>query len=401
MKQGKDFPTLLDEIKGHKFTKKDYVGDTRQFSVAVDHKSPINLAFKFETFDEAHPGAAHMMPTVHNNVIGAVFEVDPVGDKMDISRLAMQQICSKFKVPFQYAERLYGAHPDVLARDLNTFFNREPKKVMVRTLNDNVRAVLSNRYRILDNFDVAAKVVPIVSGLLGEHWANFIRSCEVTENKLYLKVVHPTLEAEIPPPPGAVMGQGHTIFVDRVKAAFVLTNSEVGLGSLSIAPSVYTERCTNLAVFNRDKFTKYHIGRERKTNGIIQDVTSDETRSLEDAAVLSKVADITKAALDGTIFNKQVEQLTAARGDEIEANPVDTVERLSNSKGLNQDEADEVMKNLIEGADLSRYGLHAAVTRTAEGVNDYDRASELERIGGEIIELPQSDWKVLSQKKAA
>jgi hypothetical protein len=40
--------------------------------------------------------------------------------------------------------------------------------------------------------------------------------------------------------------------------------------------------------------------------------------------------------------------------------------------------------------------LHAAVTRAAEDVESYDRASQLEVLGGEIIELAKSDWRELA-----
>jgi hypothetical protein len=52
---------------------------------------------------------------------------------------------------------------------------------------------------------------------------------------------------------------------------------------------------------------------------------------------------------------------------------------------------------LIEGGSLTQYGLHAAVTRAAQDVADYDRATELEYAGGKIIELPKTEWKVLSE----
>ena len=42
---------------------------------------------------------------------------------------------------------------------------------------------------------------------------------------------------------------------------------------------------------------------------------------------------------------------------------------------------------------MTRYGLQWAVTRLAGETNDYDRATELERLGGQVIELPKTDWQ--------
>ena len=54
------------------------------------------------------------------------------------------------------------------------------------------------------------------------------------------------------------------------------------------------------------------------------------------------------------------------------------------------------MPHLIRGGDLSAWGLANAVTRTAEDVPDYDRATELEAAGGRVIELAPADWKAIA-----
>uniref|UniRef100_B8HYZ5 Uncharacterized protein n=1 Tax=Cyanothece sp. (strain PCC 7425 / ATCC 29141) TaxID=395961 RepID=B8HYZ5_CYAP4 len=38
------------------------------------------------------------------------------------------------------------------------------------------------------------------------------------------------------------------------------------------------------------------------------------------------------------------------------------------------------------------YGLLNAITRTAQDVSSYDRATELEAIGSKVLSLPQSVW---------
>lgn len=63
----------------------------------------------------------------------------------------------------------------------------------------------------------------------------------------------------------------------------------------------------------------------------------------------------------------------------------------------NEGERKGILGRLIADADLTRYGLHSAITRYSqdEAVN-YDRATELERIGGDVIELAANDWKALA-----
>ncbi len=49
-----------------------------------------------------------------------------------------------------------------------------------------------------------------------------------------------------------------------------------------------------------------------------------------------------------------------------------------------------MLRHLATGGDFTRFGLLNAVTRTAEDAESYDRAIELERVGGEILEMPRS-----------
>lgn len=63
---------------------------------------------------------------------------------------------------------------------------------------------------------------------------------------------------------------------------------------------------------------------------------------------------------------------------------------------LNEGEKNSVLQHLIQGGDLSRYGLFNAVTRSAEDQESYDRATEMERLGGEIIDLPATEWKEMA-----
>ena len=57
------------------------------------------------------------------------------------------------------------------------------------------RAFLSNRYRRIDNPDIARVVLPIIGEMEGARF----ESCEITDVRMYLKVVNPRLQAEVVP----------------------------------------------------------------------------------------------------------------------------------------------------------------------------------------------------------
>ena len=75
---------------------------------------------------------------------------------------------------------------------------------------------------------------------------------------------------------------------------------------------------------------------------------------------------------------------------------VDVVEVVQKKFQLTDGERSGVLTNLIKNADLSRYGLLNAVTQMAQTVPSYDRSTDLERLGGQILELPKHDWDLIA-----
>jgi len=67
------------------------------------------------------------------------------------------------------------------------------------------------------------------------------------------------------------------------------------------------------------------------------------------------------------------------------------VEVTARKFGLTIPEKEMTLKHLIEGADLSLWGLTNALTATAQDASDYDRASELEVIGGKFFSLTRGE----------
>jgi hypothetical protein len=54
-----------------------------------------------------------------------------------------------------------------------------------------------------------------------------------------------------------------------------------------------------------------------------------------------------------------------------------------------------VLRHLIAGGDLSGYGLVNAVTHYSQEVEDYDRATDFEVLGGRI-DLSSREWGELA-----
>lgn len=112
--------------------------------------------------------------------------------------------------------------------------------------------------------------------------------------------------------------------------------------------------------------------------------------------MLCKVQDVIRHAFDASAFRRFIDQLEAAVGQQITGDAYAAVEALGPAVGLTSAERQSVLRHLIEGGDLSRYGLMNAVTRTADDVDSYDRATELEATGCRLIGLAKRDWDRIS-----
>jgi len=356
MKQAMGLTELAAELERQKSVKRDFIADTRKLAMAAD--------------------------------VAAVL-IDKV--RYPITPYAERQLAGKLDIPAPFYDRMKGKHPDLLSNMVNGLFEREPAQHMLRTLDGNVRAVLSNGYRPIDNFDFADAVLPVLmkSGVQ-------VESCAITEQKMYIKVLCPWLDRELPVPEGLKMGVGHTFFLRRIIGAVVFSNSETGAGALSISPGIFERQCTNLAVFKDEGFGKIHVGKKTQAVDAVAEYLSDATRKLDDAALWARVKDVTMATMDGRVMDKIQQKMLEARGDAIEGDPARVVEVFAKQNQLNESERGGLLKHLVDSGEMTRYGLQWAVTRLAGDVESYDRASELERLGGQVIELPKADWMRLA-----
>lgn len=116
---------------------------------------------------------------------GTHFAVNGIGE-FGLTENAHRQLGEYCGIPAGYYNKL-AEYPDMLATNVNHWLNvRGGDNRMIRTLDGNARAFLSDRYRRIDNVQVAETVLPMISRLDGAE----VKSCEVTENRMYLKVVN-------------------------------------------------------------------------------------------------------------------------------------------------------------------------------------------------------------------
>ncbi|WP_245916107.1 DUF932 domain-containing protein [Merismopedia glauca] len=176
----------------------------------------------------------------------------------------------------------------------------------------------------------------------------------------------------------------------------MISNSEIGLGAIKVEPLLFRLVCENGMIAPDFSQKRYHIGRAAASTEQAYELFTDETLKADDEAFLLKIRDTVRAAVDLTKFTTIVERMRSAKEQKIEGNPVKAVEIASKTLGLSQKESGSVLNHLIQGGDLSAYGILNAITRTSQDLPDYDRATDLERVGSEVLALPASRWREIA-----
>lgn len=290
-----------------------------------------------------------------------------------------RQISSYTEIPAKYYDRMGAEAPDLLDRNVQYWFDANPTPRLVRTLDGKARAFLSNSYQCIDNYEIAETVLPV----LQEMDLNVI-SCEVTERRMYLKAVTPKVRGELK------VG-------DEVQAGIVISNSEIGQGAVQVEPLVFRLVCLNGMVTSKG-MRRNHVGRRNMLgDDNIQELLQDDTRRADDKVLLMKIRDVTRAALDEVQFRKEVDRFRESMGEKIVGNPVKVIEELSNRYQMIEAEKTSVLTHLIQGGELSQFGLINAVTRASQDLDNYDRATEFEQLGGRILSLPKTEWRSLAE----
>ena len=178
-----------------------------------------------------------------------------------------------------------------------------------------------------------------------------------------------------------------------VQAGIVITNSEVGCGTLAVQPLVYRLICRNGLIASDHALRKTHVGRILQSGEESINVYRDDTLAADDKAFFLKVRDVVEAAVSEATFRQVAQKMQKTLDIKLRGDPVKAVEVLANRYTLNENERAGVLRHLIVEGDLSAYGLVNAVTHFSQDVEDYDRATEFEALGGKLIDLAPTEWK--------
>ena len=244
MKAGRPLAQVLQELQRQNEAKRDFVAPSKAFGLEEDGHS-------FFIMDSRRN---------EKNVFGT-------------TSLFHRQVAAAPSIPQKYYDLMAERKPALLAENVNTWFADKENSYMIRTMDYGegqvARALLSDRYRRIDNLEIAQAVLPFLAGRDEIE----IVSSEVTQDKLYIQFVNKRVEGEVKPG-------------DIIQAGGIISNSEVGLGAVAVKPLLYRLVCSNGAICDDFATRKTHIGRAVKGLEDSFAAYSEEAMQAEDAAFL-------------------------------------------------------------------------------------------------------------------
>lgn len=275
---------------------------------------------------------------------------------------AHEQLSQIIDIPKRYYDRLKSGNPDLLCTNLNSWIE---KPRMFRILEDKIIAVMSDRYRIIDNYDVLMCALDTIKKK--HHHGVKVRSCELTDTKMYVKMVQPENKFEI-------------LENDEIIPGIVIQNSEVGAGALRADMYLTRERHGNSMIGSLP------VRRTHKGTKIDPGIVKSNMR---DEPLWSWMSDMISAAFDPKPLNRWVSMIRDNAGI-ITEKPIETVDRVCSDYRLTEHQKTIAMNYFLQFGDRTKWSLANAVSIAANECDNLDNKIVLERIAGKIAAEPRT-----------
>jgi hypothetical protein len=349
--RNKSLVQIAQELERQRTTSLDFVHATRNIKAFTHEPTGIGSAEEFPPKPE----------------LRLDFDLGAGGKfgRYPLTRHGHNQLALKCGIPIRYYwAMIQEGMTDLTAENVNAWLEKQADQRLIRILDGRVRAILSDRYRPLDNYDLAFQVMERAK----EHEAEII-DASLTPTKLYIKVTVPQYREEVKAGDPYVPG-------------LVVSNSEVGDGAFTVEPFMWRLVCKN-GLIGPMRLYKIHLGGRLQLGELI---FKDETKQKMDEALWAQVRDTIDATFSPKIFKAFMDQIRDA-----EQIPLDKVEA--------KEILDSTVKDLFlsdqKRLDLIKYwgkegdtvcGFVNGVTRLAQDFEGYDHQVRAERYAGKLLE---------------
>ena len=314
-------------------------------------------------------------------------------------------LSTKLGIPLAYVRTMRNTRPDLYDANANgwlrganrlnsatkqveTLAKPDKRSFLVRAFRGDdgehigvARALLSNRFAILDNLDA------LMASLAGVQQAGVhidVKGCDLTDRRMYVRIEAPEVKMLAPellkgyksPFSGETGADNPTVF-----AGFVISNSETGDGSFSIVPRLTVQVCSNGMTISKDAMKAIHLG-GKMDEGIRW---TKDTIDKQLALVTAKARDAVATFLDLDYMRKVIRDMETMAGKPIE--DVEDVKVIAKKLAFDQETQDAIFNMFVKGGQITAGGVMQAVTAAARVTKDADKAADLEAASVKALEL--------------
>ena len=374
---------LVAELERQQASRIDFVADTRQLRVKHHDGDGCKLRLV-----PASPQVSEWLPA----------------EGVPISSHALGQIASIVdpSIPVRFARDLLAMDPKLCCKLVDDLLSKRESRKLVRVLDGTVRAILSDRYRILDSNDLAFAALDVAKDVKA-----YPIKCELTDNNMRLQLTtrevwdkvdaqmrgdrktHWAFGGDASPERldrlglrGSAVAQGGVDDIETVHPLVTISNSETGSGGLNVSIGLLRAWCINGCVMERS-ISRVHLGGK-----LDQGLFRPETVDLDNRAIMAKASDAIRAAFHPSVFGGLVAKANHASSVAIQA-PATAVANIVTNSGLDESEMEGILNHFMN-YDSTAYGLAQAVSRASQDTQDAERVSALESLAGSIIDSPES-----------
>ena len=167
MKQGRTLSEVMAELKRQEDVKRDYISPAASLELQSDGSTLY--------MNSPQSQAATSTQVISREMLGT-------------TELFHRQMGSALNIPAKYYDLMRREKPELLAENVNTWLGSKDQSYMIRSLDYGsgrvARAFLSDRYRRIDNLQIAMAILPLFMG--NDQYE--VMSSEVTENRMYIKI---------------------------------------------------------------------------------------------------------------------------------------------------------------------------------------------------------------------
>jgi len=254
--------------------------------------------------------------------------------------IAQRSIAWRLGIPFNY---LHKCPPELQAEQMNHWIKSEKRdQLFIRFDGEEVRAIFTARYKPVDNFEVLARLDDMGYG------PDTQVQCHLDEEFMLLSI-----------PDGK---RSFKINGDKMTPGLSISNSEVGLASLSVSAFILRLVCTNGLLAKTEISASYrHVSTK----------------------ILTELPQVFERVADG--LGKQKDRLKLSLESPV-TDPLATIERFNRQFALGEREKEAVEFAWPQEAGETMFHVVNTYTRASamEGL-PAESSFRLQRVGGEVL----------------